>query len=135
MSSKRSQASSPGIVRDILGVTSHNKNLGVSHTSPFKIVTEKQRKSRETDEMCPKTNLPVVAFEKSDPERVYCEKCVYNGEAENPQFMAVVAGQLAKKFDGEYSTFKDHCEELEEINNRNIKIEMQEKVEKFFSLI
>ena len=78
--------------------------------------------------MCPEHGQPIVAYEYDQPDIFYCEKCVYSGKAKRAEFMAVVAGQLAHRFEGEYNQFKSHCDELEEINNRQIRIEMQQKV-------
>ena len=48
--------------------------------------------------------------------------------------MAVIARKLEKQFNEEYRTFNALCDELENINQMNIKEEMQAKVTKFFSL-
>ena len=130
-SSKKSQHSSPGIVSDILGVT---RQSGVTGQSPFRIKTDKEKKTRETDEVCARTGLPIVAFEK-ESGKTLCERCVYEGYAKEPVLMAVVAGKITRAFEDQYKEFRQNCAELEEINGRQINVEMQTKVSSFFDLI
>ncbi len=100
----------------------------------MRIQSQKEKNTRESDEVCAFHNKPIVAYEKEDGS-IYCEKCVYEGRATEPLFMAVVANKLVKGFNTQHKEFIENCEELEEINARNVKAEMQEKVSTYFDMI
>ncbi len=84
--------------------------------------------------MCAAHSQPIVAFDE-DTGDTLCEKCAFEGLAEKPVFMATVAQKLNKSFNEQYVIFDKACDELDEINSRQIWDEMQGKVTSFFNII
>lgn len=99
--------------------------------SPLRFATKEEMERRENDEICNKHGNPIVAFEEKTGETL-CEKCVYLGQVESPVFTAVVAKQIKKRFDSEFSTFEKLCEELMSINQAEVRNRIQETVTTFF---
>jgi len=73
--------------------------------SPLRFATKEEMERRENDEVCPKHGNPIIAFEEKDG-RTLCEKCIYEGLSEKPIFTAVVAKQVKKCFDTEFTVFE-----------------------------
>jgi len=101
---------------------------------PFVITTNRDWLSREDIEVCARTGAPIIAFEQSTGE-TFCEKCIYEGRAKNPVFMATVARQVKEMFDEQYGEFCSLCGELEEINQIQIWERLQTQVTNFFGLL
>ena len=118
---KHSTHQSPEIVKGLLAISGEkSKTLGVSQASPFKIVTKQEKSKREDDEVCSTHNQGIVAFDENTGQTL-CERCVYEGAGEQPVFMATVAKKINTAFQEEHSKFIGHCEELEEINQLQIR--------------
>jgi len=91
--SKRTTSKDKGTpnVKEAFGLSGEkSKLLGMTPNSPFVITTTKERNTREGDEICKVTGAPIIAFEEATGE-TYCEKCIYDGRAKRPVFMATVA--------------------------------------------
>jgi hypothetical protein len=102
--------------------------------SPLKFATKEEMERRENDEVCAKHGNPIVAFEEESGETL-CEKCVYLGEVNKPVFTAVVAKDVKRRFDVEYTTFEKLCKELMSIDQNEVKHRIQDSVTMFFDAI
>jgi len=86
------------------GTSEKSKILGLSPGSPVRIKTYQERQSRESDELCKIHQAPIIAFDEKTGV-LYCEKCVYEGLAERPLFMATVARKLIETYNTQYDEF------------------------------
>lgn len=132
-SSKR-HGESPQIVADVLGISGEKSVLGISQASPFKILTKKDKTQRETDEICGEHKLQIMAYDEEGGAPL-CEQCVYSGLGKRPVFTATVARELSTEFTKQYTTFEDSCEELDALNQTQIREKMQDQTQRFFELI
>lgn len=68
------------LVKDLFKNSDEKKLLGMSPNSSFRIITSKDKLSREDDEVCKFCAGPIIAFEETTGD-VYCEKCIFEGRA------------------------------------------------------
>lgn len=102
-----------------------------TNKSPLRFATKEEMERRENDEVCAKHGNPIIAFEEDDGATL-CEKCIYLGQVNKPVFMAVVAKQIKKRFDTEFSIFEKLCDELMSINQTEVRNRIQESITQFF---
>jgi len=105
-----------------------------TNKSPLRFATKEEMERRENDEVCGKHGNPIIAFEEKDGATL-CEKCVYTGQVDRPVFTAVVAKQIKKRFDTEFTIFEKLCDELMSINQSEVRNRIQESVIMFFDNI
>ena len=110
------------------------KSYMKSNKSPLRFATKEEMERRENDEVWGKHGNPIIAFEEKDGATL-CEKCVYTGQVEKPVFTAIVAKQIKKRFDTEFTIFEKLCDELMSINQTEVRNRIQESVTMFFDEI
>lgn len=64
--------------RDVIDYWSPTRGSMVGQSpSSFWIVTHMEWIQRVSDEMCSSCGAPIVAFDLEEPDKTYCEKCVF----------------------------------------------------------